>query len=69
MEISKLDISLTQEAEPHQKQTYSLNPHLNKRIKSKRIEDIRQQAVKNVKKSLSLIDSEAPRGGRPGFFG
>ena len=47
------------------KLTYSLNPNVNKRIKTKRIEDLRKQAVDNVKKSMSMLEST----GTVGFFG
>ena len=36
-----------------------MNPGINKRIKTKRIEDLRKQAINNVKKSMSIIEAES----------
>ena len=40
-----------------QRHKYSLNPSLNKRIQSKRIEDPRKQAVLRMKQSLSQLEA------------
>ena len=40
-----------------EKLTYTLNPSMNKRIKSKKIEDLRKVAVNNMKKSLTMMNS------------
>lgn len=42
-----------------------MNPNINKRIKTKKIEDLRKQAVDNVKKSMSMLETT----GNVGFFG
>jgi hypothetical protein len=39
--------------------SFSLNPSLNKRIKSKRIEDPRKQVVLKVKRSLGAMNQTA----------
>ena len=52
----ELDIENKQSQERSaERHTYSMNPSLNKRIKSKKIEDLRLQAVNNVKKSLNML--------------
>lgn len=61
----KLDFKGDKKIREKDKVTYSLNPNINKRIKSKRIEDLRKQAVDNVKKSMTMLDSK----GKVGFFG
>lgn len=61
--MDKSSLRIGSDNEEKEKQTYSLNPNINKRIKTKRIEDLRKQAVNNVKKSLSIME------GGVGFFG
>ena len=45
---------------------YSLNPNLNKRLKSRPIRDVRKEVIKEMKNSLSMLDGDRKR---VGFFG
>eukprot|EP00347_Sterkiella_histriomuscorum_P005895 403354866 len=49
------------------RQVYSLNPSLNKRIKTKKIEDLRKIAVTNIKKSLTLMSNSVTNRQGSGF--
>eukprot|EP00350_Pseudokeronopsis_sp_OXSARD2_P014214 CAMPEP_0170551882 /NCGR_PEP_ID=MMETSP0211-20121228/9877_1 /TAXON_ID=311385 /ORGANISM="Pseudokeronopsis sp., Strain OXSARD2" /LENGTH=122 /DNA_ID=CAMNT_0010859327 /DNA_START=750 /DNA_END=1118 /DNA_ORIENTATION=+ len=63
MDLNKLDITLEVQSKEEKKErnTYSLNPNINKRMKHSRLFDIRKQAVKNIKSNLNAFDE--------GFFG
>lgn len=47
----------TMDSEDHKrdKRTYSLNPSINKRLKSKRIEDVRKTTINNIKKQYATL--------------